>query len=82
MVEEKDTGWWELLHKNGLIQVTDILETYAIDSVTDMSEFKKDDFSELEVLGVVFLVPFILLGWVDPGTPTLCTGVCGWVSRG
>ena len=49
-VGEKDIALRELLHKHGLIQVTDILEKYEIDSVTDVSDLKKDDFSALETL--------------------------------
>jgi hypothetical protein len=50
MVEEKDTVWREKLHRHELIQEEDILEKYGIDSVTDVSELKKDDFSVLETL--------------------------------
>ena len=57
MQEEKGTGWPELLQKQGLHQVADILDKYGIGSATDVSELKDHDFIELEVLG---LKPFQL----------------------
>ena len=57
MQEEKGTGWSELLQKQGLHQVADILDKYGIGSVTDVSELKDHDFIQLEALG---LKPFQL----------------------
>ena len=57
MQEEKGTGWSELLQKQGLHQVTDILDKYGIGSATDVSELKDHDFIQLEALG---LKPFQL----------------------
>jgi len=34
MVEEKDTGWWALLEKQGMYEAADILEKYRIGSAT------------------------------------------------
>ena len=45
MQEEKGTGWPELLQKQGLHQVADILDRYGIGSATDVSELKDHDFS-------------------------------------
>jgi hypothetical protein len=46
-----------LLEKQGLHQAAHILEQYGIGSATEVSELKKDDFSELEARG---LKPFHL----------------------
>jgi hypothetical protein len=50
MTEVMETGWWELLHKDGLLPVADILEKYGVSSAIDVSELKQDDFIALEVL--------------------------------
>ena len=52
MVEVRHTAWRQLLLKDGLLQVVDILEKYGIVSVTDVPELKEVDFSELETLGL------------------------------
>jgi hypothetical protein len=58
MTEATETAWRELLHKHGLLTVTDILEKYGVASVIDVSELKQDDFIALEDLG---LKPFVLM---------------------
>jgi len=49
MVEETDTGWWDLIENQGLHQTAHILEEYGIDSETDVSELDQDDFNKMEL---------------------------------
>jgi hypothetical protein len=51
-VEQTDTRWMTVLEKRGLLQVAHILQEYGMVSVTEVSDLKQDDFSELECRGV------------------------------
>ena len=68
MVEEKDTVRREQLHRHELIQEEDILEKYGIDSVTDVSELKKDDFRVLETLRLKSFLLMKIKRWSSTGT--------------
>jgi hypothetical protein len=44
MVEKRDKGWQPELEKEGMHQVTEILENYGIDSEMDLSVLDQDDY--------------------------------------
>ena len=50
MVEETDKVWMSELEKKGLHQAGEILETYGIDSETDVSVLDQDDLSTTELV--------------------------------
>ena len=52
MVEGTDTGWLAVLEKNGLGPEAEILESYGIDSETDLLMLDQDDFSKLASRGL------------------------------
>ncbi len=76
MVEEKDTVWREQLHRHELIQEEDILEKYGIDSVTDVSELKKDDFRVLETLRLKSFLLMKIKRWSSTGAFVLSIWMC------
>ena len=51
-MDGEDTAWLVVLEKKGLHQATEILESYGIDSETDVSLLDQDDFSKLASNGL------------------------------
>ncbi len=51
MVEQTDTGCLVVIEKRGLFQEVHILQKYGIDSVTEVSDLKQDNFNEFENQG-------------------------------
>ena len=64
----EDTAWLAVLEKKGLHQAAGILESYGIDSETDVSLFDRVDFSKLVSNGVKPMEGKKLEHW--------CTTVC------
>ena len=51
-MDGEDTAWLVVLEKKGLHQAAGILESYGIDSETDVSLLDRDDFSKLASNGL------------------------------
>ena len=51
-MDGEDTAWLVVLEKKGLHQAAGILESYGIDSETDVSLLDQDDFSKLASNGL------------------------------
>jgi hypothetical protein len=70
MTEATETAWREVLHKDGILPVPDILEKYGVASVIDVSDLKQDDFIALETLGLKSFVLMKIKRWSTSGGVT------------